>query len=61
VSGTFIIKNGREPYKVCGSLAVQRRLDFLKNHKRVLCSSLLMSGKLRAHLHEIDGAAFERW
>ena len=39
----------------------QRRLDYLKNHKRVLYSSLLMSGKLRAHLHEIDVTAFERW
>jgi hypothetical protein len=39
----------------------QRRLDYLKNHKRVSCSSLLMSGKLRAHLHEIDTIAYERW
>ena len=39
----------------------QRRLDYLKNHKRVLYSSLLMSGKLRAHLHEIDVSAYERW
>ena len=39
----------------------QRRLDYLKNHKRVLYSSLLMSGKLRAHLYEIDVTAFERW
>ena len=31
----------------------QRRLDYLKNHKRVLYSSLLMSSKLRAYLHEI--------
>ena len=38
----------------------QRRLDYLKKHKRVLYSSLLMSGKLRAHLHEIDITAFER-
>jgi len=39
----------------------QRRLDYLKKHKRVLYSSLLMSGKLRAHLHEIDTTAFEQW
>ena len=38
----------------------QHRLKYLKNHKRTLYSSLLMSGKLRAHLHEIDVAAFER-
>ena len=39
----------------------QRRLDYLKKHKRVLYSNLLISGKLRAHLHEIDITAFERW
>jgi hypothetical protein len=38
-----------------------RRLDYLKKHKRVLYSELLMSGKLRAHLHEIDVTAHERW
>jgi hypothetical protein len=39
----------------------QRRLDYLKKHKRVLYTNLLMSGKLRAHLHEIDVTASERW
>ena len=39
----------------------QRRLEYLKKHKRVLYSSLLMSGKLRAHLHEIDTTAYKRW
>ena len=29
----------------------QRRLDYLKKHKRVLYSSLLMSGKLRTIVH----------
>jgi len=38
----------------------QRRLDYLKKHKRVLYTNLLMSGKLRAHLHEIDITACER-
>lgn len=38
----------------------QRRLNYLKQHKRVLYSQLLTSGKLRAHLHEIDVAAHER-
>ncbi|MDR2525196.1 MAG: TnpV protein [Oscillospiraceae bacterium] len=37
-----------------------RRLDYLKKHKKVLYSQLLMSGKLRAHLHEIDTTARER-
>jgi hypothetical protein len=39
----------------------QRRLDYLKKHKRVFYSKLLTSGKLRAHLHEIDTTAYERW
>mgnify|MGYP000995021329 CR=1 FL=1 len=39
----------------------QRRLDYLKKHKRILYTHLLTSGKLRAHLHEIDVSARERW
>ena len=38
----------------------QRRLDYLKKHKRGLYTNLLTSGKLNAHLHEIDETAFER-
>ncbi len=37
-----------------------RRLDYLKKHKRGLYTNLLTSGKLNAHLHEIDETAFER-
>ncbi len=38
----------------------QRRLDYLKRHKRVLYTNLLATGKLRTHLHEIDILARER-
>lgn len=38
----------------------QRRLDYLKKHKRILYTNLLTSGKLSEHLHEIDVTAFER-
>jgi hypothetical protein len=38
----------------------QRRLDYLKKHKQGLYTDLLTSGKLRAHLHEIDTTARER-
>lgn len=38
----------------------QRRLDYLKKHKRVLYTNLLTSGKLMAHLHEIDISARKR-
>ena len=38
----------------------RRRLNYLKNYRRVLYTNLLMSCKLRAHLHEIDVTAHER-
>ncbi len=38
----------------------QRRLDYLKKHKRILYTNLLTSCKLSEHLYEIDVAAFER-
>lgn len=38
----------------------QRRLDYLKKHKRILYVNLLTSGKLYKHLREIDIAASER-
>ena len=37
-----------------------RRQHYLKNHRKVLYTQLLMSGKLNAHLHEIDEAATDR-
>ncbi len=38
----------------------RRRLNYLKQHRRALYSELLTSGKLRAHLHEIDITAQNR-
>ena len=38
----------------------QRRLNYLKTHRRVLYVNLLTSGKLTEHLREIDTTAFER-
>ena len=38
----------------------QRRFDYLKQHKSVLFTHLLMSGKLHEHIHEIDVTAGER-
>jgi hypothetical protein len=37
-----------------------RRQHYLKNHRKGLYSQLVMSGKLNAHLHEIDEAATDR-
>ena len=38
----------------------QRRLDYLKKHRKGFYTVLLTSGKLAEHLHEIDVTAFER-
>jgi ribosomal protein S6 len=37
-----------------------RRLDYLKKRRKALYTDLLTSGKLRAHLHELDVTARER-
>jgi hypothetical protein len=37
-----------------------RRQHYLKNDRKGLYSQLVMSGKLNAHLHEIDEAATDR-
>jgi len=39
----------------------QRRLDYLKKHRRIFYTNLLTSGKVFEHLHEIDVSAHERW
>ncbi len=38
----------------------QRRLRYLKQHRRVFYTSLLTSGKLNSHLVEIDNQATEK-
>jgi len=35
----------------------QRRLRYLKQHRKILCTNLLVSGKLSKHLAEIDEQA----
>jgi hypothetical protein len=38
----------------------QRRLNHLKEHRPILYTNLLLSGKLWVHLREIDATAYER-
>ncbi len=38
----------------------RKRLSFLREHKRVYYTGLLLDGKLTAHLNEIDDAATSR-
>ena len=37
----------------------ERRRQFLRNHRRPVYSSLLMTGKLNTHLQEVDQSASE--
>lgn len=39
----------------------QRRLNYLKKHRRGFYTVLLTTGKLNEHLHEIDVSTRERW
>ena len=48
-----------EPEYFIGRFGLMRR-SYLKNHRKGLFSSLLMSGKLNAHLAEIDQTANDR-
>jgi len=61
--GDYQIPNLTSPDELEYQIGIwgQRRLDYLKKHKRVLYTNLLTSGKLSEHLHEIDVTAFERW
>jgi hypothetical protein len=38
----------------------ERRLDYLKKHRRILYVDLLTSGRLTGHLREVDTCAHER-
>ena len=38
----------------------RERLNYLKNHRRVIYTNLLTSGRLNEHLHETDEAANDR-
>lgn len=48
-----------EEQKPLGKYAMMR-MNFLKEHKRILFNRLLLTGKLMEHLHEIDRMANER-
>lgn len=49
-----------EPEYEIGRFGLMRR-HYLKNHRKVLFTNLLMSGKLNEHLFEIDQAANDRF
>jgi len=49
-----------EPEYEIGRFGLMRR-HYLKNHRKILFTNLLTSGKLNEHLYEIDQAANDRF
>ena len=47
------------PEPPCIGIWGQRRLQYLRTHKRVLYTTMLMSDTLKAHLEEVDKSADE--
>ena len=60
--GDYIIPNLIVPdeSEYCLGILGERRLDYLKLHRRVLYTNLLTSGKLTEYLCEVESAANER-
>ena len=52
--------HGGEPKCEIGRFGLMRR-HYLKNHRKILYTNLLTSGKLNEHLYEIDQTANERF
>lgn len=50
-----LLKKENEPIGIWG----QRHLHYLKQHRKVLYTNLLTSGKLNSHLAEIDKQAVD--
>ena len=61
--GDYLIPNLTVPDEIEYTFGIwgQMRLSYLKKHKRILYTNLLMSGKLNEHLHEIDISALDRF
>jgi len=61
--GDYLLPNLTMPTEIEYELGIwgQMRLNYLKKHKRILYTNLLMSGKLNEHLHEIDISALDRF
>ena len=60
--GDYLIPNlavAEEPEFQLGRYALMRR-DYLESYKRVTYINLLTSGRLNAHLHEVEQTALER-
>ena len=57
--GDYLLPNIEAPESPQIGIWGQQRLQYLRKHKNVLYMTLLMSGKLKDHLEEIDKSAEE--
>ena len=57
--GDYLLPNVEAPESPQIGLWGQRRLQYLRTNKNVLYMTMLMSGKLKNHLEEVDKSAEE--
>ena len=57
--GDYLLPNVKAPENPAIGIWGQRRLQYLRVNKNVLYMTLLMSGKLKDHLEEVDKSAEE--
>ena len=57
--GDYLLPNIETPESPQIGIWGQRRLQYLRTHKRVLYTTMLMSDTLKAHLEEVDKSADE--
>jgi len=57
--GDYLLPNLEPPESPQIGIWGQRRLQYLRTNKRVLYTTMLMSGELKDHLEEVDKSAEE--
>ena len=57
--GDYLLPDIEVPESPQIGIGGQRRLQYLRTHKRVLYTTMLMSDTLKAHLEEVDKSADE--
>ena len=57
--GDYLLPNVKAPESPAIGIWGQRRLQYLRTNKNVLYMTMLMSGKLKEHLEEVDKSAEE--
>ena len=57
--GDYFVPNVKAPEPPCVGIWGQRRHKYLREHQKVSYTGMLLTGKLNAHLEEIDQSANE--